>query len=211
MNGDGVKHFLLSWEGFWTAVTGAVVATIAFIKVIPEVLRILLTFKEGALYTLAIKETLTGMESRIIDLIGKLDDGQLNLLEVRRHMLDADPNSVYFQTDPAGKTEWVSKTWTVWTGLSTDDARGSGWENGVAPDELPRVQVNWGQAIDHQRNYQDVFHYINRLGERTRVEVKATAIRRKDGTILNYFGNARISGMSSPPKSAHFLPADPRA
>lgn len=211
MTGDGMKSFLLSWEGFWTAVTGAVVATITFIKLVPEVLRLLVTFRDGALYTLAIKETINGMKSEILERMGKLDDGQINQIEWRRHTLDADELAVYFQADAQGKTEWVTKTWTKWTGLDTDEAIGNGWENGIATEDLPRVMQNWQLAIQGKRDYQDSFSYMDRRGERTRVDVKATAIRRADGTILNYCGNARIAGTSILPKAAHFLPTDPHA
>lgn len=210
MTGDGVKHFLQSWQGLCTAIAGAVVATLGVLKIVPELYRILSTFKAGAIYTLEIKETVTGMERRICERLEKLDDGQINQIEWRRHTLDNDPNALYFQTDARGKTEWVTKTWTRWTGLDTGSARGSGWENGVDPVDLPRVLQNWQLAIDHQRDYQDTYCYIDRVGNRTRVEVKATAIRRADGTILNYCGNARIPNAAPNLTSTQFLPVERR-
>jgi PAS domain S-box-containing protein len=189
----GLKTFLQSWEGLCTAIAGAVASTIGLFHLLPRIYRVAMSFYEGALFTIEIRDKLAAVEARIVDRLNSLDDGQLNMIVVRRQMLDNDADVAYFETSPQGKTDWVSKTWTRWTGIENDDARGNGWENGIAPEDLARVLHNWQLAIDHQRDYVDRYSYFDRNGKRTQVETIARPIRRKDGTILNYFGSARVT------------------
>ncbi|MEP6671704.1 MAG: PAS domain-containing protein [Chthoniobacter sp.] len=189
--------FLTNWQEWCTTFAAAVAATFTALKLIPKIARVLKIFYEGALFMVDIKDNMNAIERRIIDRLSRLDDGQLNIIEGRRQMLNNDVHRVWFITDGKGKTEWVNDTWRKWTGIDPDDARGSGWENGIAPEDLHRVIQGWQMAIDHQRGYADAFSYIDREGRRTRVEVQASPIRRSDGTILNYFGNARLPGSPS--------------
>jgi len=186
------KAFFQSWEGLCTAIAGAIASTLGVFHLLPRIYKVLRNFYDGALFTIEIRDKLAEIKSEMVQRLDSLDDGQLNMIVVRRQMLDNDYEVAYFETSPTGKTLWVSKTWSQWTGLSENEARGNGWENGIAPEDLSRVLHNWQLAIDHQRDYVDRYSYVDRAGWRRSVETVARPIRRKDGTILNFFGSARI-------------------
>jgi len=183
---------------------GALTALIGILVLIPKLFRVLMSFYSGAKFTLEIKEHLENSRKemlleientrrQITEHLGRIDDGQLNLIEIRRHTLDADISCVWFVTDSHGQTEWTSDAWTKVTGMATEDARGSGWELGVAADELARVLTAWRLAVDHKRRYVDEFNLVHVInGRRTKVHVVANPIKRSDGTVLNYFGCARF-------------------
>ena len=49
--------------------------------------------------------------------------------------------------DERGNQLWSNRSWRHATGLEQADARGSGWENGIAPEDKSRVLSGWQQAI----------------------------------------------------------------
>ncbi|MEP6672356.1 MAG: PAS domain S-box protein [Chthoniobacter sp.] len=185
--------FLSSWQEWCGALSGALVATWGLLALIPKIFRETKKFYDGVVFLLEIRDQLT--EIRLT--ISNIDDGQLNIIESLWHGRDTDENTVWFQTDGKGQTQRISKTWTAWTGLPVDAARGRGWENAIAPEDQARAIQGWQLAIDHQRAYQDSFHYIDTLGRRILVIVAAAPIRQHDGTILNYFGSARKAGAAN--------------
>ncbi len=186
---------------------GCILAIGGLIALIPKLFRVMTSFYHGAVFTIEIRDHMRHMETRIIDRLSAIDDGQCNILEVRRQMLDADLSAAWFMTDAHGKTEWVNRTWSVWTGLSNHESRGNGWENAIAPEDRPRAMQGWQLAVDHQRSYSDTYHFIDRTGKRTLVDVIINPIRKKDGTVLDYFGSARIRGDKS--NDGQFAAAQP--
>jgi PAS domain S-box-containing protein len=170
----------------------------------PKLYRLLVSFYNGAKFNLEIRErfkelsdnnaaAIENARKEIVDKLTKLDDGQLNQIKIRQHTMDADDSRIWFITDETGRTTWVNDTWTHITGLSLDDTLGTGWELGVCPNDLPRVVNAWRLAVDHKRRYIDEYHLIDRHGHRTFIRVSASPICRSDGTLLNYFGGARIT------------------
>jgi PAS domain S-box-containing protein len=51
-----------------------------------------------------------------------------------------------FVADPKGKHTFLNRGWLEYTGLSPDQASGSGWEVAVHPDDLKRVTERWREA-----------------------------------------------------------------
>ena len=51
-----------------------------------------------------------------------------------------------FVTDPRGNRTFFNKGWLEYTGLSSEQASGSGWEKAVHPDDLKRVTERWRQS-----------------------------------------------------------------
>lgn len=181
-------------------------ASVAILLLMPRLFRVLMSFYHGAKFTLEIKEHLeasqkamlaqiTDTRQKILTHLSRIDDGQLNLIEARRHTLDADMNCIWFMTDAQGQTEWVSAAWTRITGMPVEDALGSGWELAVLPEDLARVLNAWRLSFEHKRRCVDEFTLVHNItGRRTKVQVTANPIKRPDGTVLNYYGCSRITG-----------------
>jgi PAS domain S-box-containing protein len=61
-----------------------------------------------------------------------------------------------FVADPKGNRTFLNKGWLEYTGLSSEQASGSGWEKAIHPDDLKRVTERWrasettGQPLDYE-------------------------------------------------------------
>ncbi|HEY1803926.1 MAG TPA: PAS domain S-box protein [Terracidiphilus sp.] len=61
-----------------------------------------------------------------------------------------------FIVGPDGNRTFLNMGWLEYTGLSSEEASGSGWENAVHPDDLKRVTERWreslttGQPLDYE-------------------------------------------------------------
>jgi PAS domain S-box-containing protein len=51
-----------------------------------------------------------------------------------------------FVSDPAGNRAFVNRAYLEYTGMSADQALGSGWEKAIYPDDLKRVRERWRTA-----------------------------------------------------------------
>jgi PAS domain S-box-containing protein len=61
-----------------------------------------------------------------------------------------------FVADPKGNRTFINRGWLEYTGLSSEQASGSGWEKAIHPDDLKRVTERWrasqttGQLLDYE-------------------------------------------------------------
>jgi PAS domain S-box-containing protein len=61
-----------------------------------------------------------------------------------------------FVADPNGSRTFLNRGWIDYTGLSSEQASGSGWEMAIHPDDLKRVTERWrdsqttGQPLDYE-------------------------------------------------------------
>ena len=86
--------------------------------------------------------------------------------QMRVHQLRAQENkfrdavetmpALAFVTDPNGNRTFLNRGWLEYTGLSLEQASGSGWEKAVHPDDLDRITERWlasrttGQPLDFE-------------------------------------------------------------
>ena len=61
-----------------------------------------------------------------------------------------------FVTDPDGQRTFLNRGWLEYTGLTLEQASGSGWEKAIHPDDFDRVTERWlasrttGQPLDYE-------------------------------------------------------------
>src|SRR3984893_6161331 len=69
--------------------------------------------------------------------------GEMNDSEDRyRTMIDAIP-AMAWSSLPDGSVEFLNRRWLDYTGLSFDEALGSGWNAAVHPDDLDPLTDRW--------------------------------------------------------------------
>ncbi len=73
--------------------------------------------------------------------------------ERARFILESVPLLVWTAT-PAGVPDSFNARWLAYTGRSLADTVGSGWANDLHPDDLPRTQQLWQQALAAGTTYQ---------------------------------------------------------
>ena len=89
---------------------------------------------------------------------------------------------------PDGSRTFVNRRWVEFTGLSVDQAPGSGWGAAVHPDDLNRVLEKWRKSVDsgEQLEYEARFHGAD--GRYRWFQVRALPLRDQRGKILRWYG-----------------------
>lgn len=183
-------------------ILACLVALGGILALIPKLFRLMMAFYDGAKFTLDIRDHMTEMKKEVVSRHGeiilaikRIDEGQRNIIVTHQQMLDCS-HMPWFITDGHGRYQWVNTRWKRLTGLETEQIRGHGWENGIHPDDRPRVILSWNTAVDHQRDHEENYRFINRAGVSSLpIRMVAHPIRNEAGTILNYIGHSLVDGM----------------
>ncbi|WP_425618968.1 PAS domain S-box protein [Anatilimnocola sp. NA78] len=93
-----------------------------------------------------------------------------------------------FQNDAKGACNFVNEHWTELTGLSSEESLGSGWQQAIHPDDLPRKMAKWLTCIQQQQDYRDEYRLIRKNGEVRYVITVARATKDSQGNIVGYIG-----------------------
>jgi PAS domain S-box-containing protein len=114
-----------------------------------------------------------------------------------RQMYDIQ-DAIVFETDGSGNFTYFNPAFSVVTGLSIEDALGSGWSHVIHPEDQARVFKSWADAHREDRPFTETFRLQNVLGS-TNVRVKAGASPLKDasGKSVGWVGAATLL---SPPE-----------
>ena len=91
-------------------------------------------------------------------------ESELRASEARfRTLADASPVGI-FQTDAAGRNVYLNAVGERLLGQSPEEARGSGWEGAIHPDDRERVLREWGDAVANEKVFQSEYRYLHRDG-----------------------------------------------
>jgi PAS domain S-box-containing protein len=63
-----------------------------------------------------------------------------------RLIIDAVPAQIWTES-PEGVVDYVNRRWIDYTGMTLEEAVGSGWNRMVHPDDLERVLTNWRKLV----------------------------------------------------------------
>lgn len=181
---------LHTWEGIVGSLATSIVTIWAALKLIPKLWDKLISLVQAVKMIVNVEIHLVAILKEMREGFLRLDRGQHNMIQTRRCIMDADERVAFFECDSHGKCVWTNKLWRQLTGLDSDEARGSGWERGIAENDRHRVLSDWQASLDHQRIYEDVVTYCDRLGHLTKVRVTANPIRDDQGNILSWHGHA---------------------
>lgn len=177
--GTGIAAVLTAAAALFVAIWNCWGAIIGGIRKIIRLIRFILDIDEH--------------HQEMLERLDGLDRGQLNMIETRAAIMDADERAAFFTCDSRGQAVWVSELWRNITGLSTEEAVGFGWESSIDEPDRPRVVQNWTMAVDHKRRYVDTVSYCHKIsGKVTRAKVVATPIRDNHGTVLSYIGVVKV-------------------
>src|SRR5258706_4601254 len=68
-------------------------------------------------------------------------------------LVDAIPQLVWTGR-PDGYVDYTNQRWRDYTGMTTEQAQGEGWLQRIHPDDRPRIQVSWRNAVQTGRPYE---------------------------------------------------------
>lgn len=185
-----LKNSLSLAQEWALLVVGAPVALWGVLVASRKLLKLMATAYEGGLFLIDVKEHIGAIRTEMQAGFAKIDRGQLHMIQSRRVLLDRETSSAFFECDPQGGCQWVSRQWKRMTGLDEDEARGNGWEMGIAADERAYIVAAWKEAIDRKRPFEQTVTYVNREGVRTAMKVFASPIIDEEtGDVLSFFGH----------------------
>jgi PAS domain S-box-containing protein len=90
---------------------------------------------------------------------------------------------------PDGSSTFVSRRWTEYTGLTAEDAAGSGWQAALHPEDLARHVEKWRTSVGTGQPFEDEARFRHGTdGEYRWFLVRAVPVRNEQGHIVKWYG-----------------------
>lgn len=111
-----------------------------------------------------------------------------------------------FQTDTSGRCTFANAHWCRLTGLSPEQALGSGWQTAIHADDLPAVQHAWEESMNSGQPFTLEYRYSIAEGVANWVLGSAAPLADEQGTITGHIGTAMdISERKASEEKLHAL------
>jgi len=101
-----------------------------------------------------------------------------------RHLFDTMP-AIAFIAQPDGFTEFQSRSWLEYSGLSAEASMGHGWKVALHPDDLDACETKWRAS---QQPFEDERRLRNAKGEYRWFLARLVPLRDEHGKILKWYG-----------------------
>ncbi|MBO0361150.1 PAS domain-containing protein [Hymenobacter sp. BT186] len=102
-------------------------------------------------------------------------------------MTNAIPHQVWTST-ARGDMDYYNQQWYAYTGSTFEQASGQGWQQFCHPDDLPRQQTQWAEAVREGRPYQVEARLRSQQGNYRWFLIRAQPFRNEQGKITKWFG-----------------------
>ena len=87
-----------------------------------------------------------------------------------------------------GRLFWYNQRWLDYTGGTSEEMDGWGWQKVHDPNELPRIVERWKRALDSGEAWEDTFPLRRHDGEMRRHLSRALPLKNDEGQVLLWFG-----------------------
>ena len=105
----------------------------------------------------------------------------------RSWLIDALPGLVW-TAQPDGSAEYVNLRWREYTGLSLEEALGSGWHSVIFPGDLEFILDRWSAMLEGGKPVDAEARLRRHDGEYRRFLLRAAPIRDETGNIVRWCG-----------------------
>src|ERR1700731_3062971 len=89
---------------------------------------------------------------------------------------------------PDGSAEFFNQRWLDYTGLSAEQALGSGWQVAIHPDELPRILETFREALNSVKPYEVEGGFRRFDGEFRWFLFRGSPLRDRSGKVAKWYG-----------------------
>jgi PAS domain S-box-containing protein len=110
-----------------------------------------------------------------------------DLYDQLRVVLDMAPAPMWL-ANPDGAVVHLNQHWLYYTGLSQEDALGSGWTGGIHLEDLTRVKESWRALVDSGAPGEVEARWQRADGEYRRFLLRVAPIREASGTVAGWCG-----------------------
>jgi PAS domain S-box-containing protein len=105
-----------------------------------------------------------------------------------RDAIESVPAMVFIAL-PGPSNVFASRGWREYTGLSSEDTAGSGWQSAVHPEDMERYMEKWRVCSATGEPFEDEARFRRAAdGEHRWFLVRATSLRDEHGNILKWYG-----------------------
>ena len=113
---------------------------------------------------------------------------QLRLREARFQETVETMPAMAFIALPNGSRTFCNRRWEEYTGLTSDQVSGSGWQTVVHPDDLPRVLTKWRTALSTGTPFEYEVRLRGENGEYRWFFTRVVPLRDGSGQITKWYG-----------------------
>lgn len=128
---------------------------------------------------------------RIEKNVDKVKDRQTAINAYIRTSFNTNSKPI-FECDPRGHLIYMNKAFLEMAQFRESDLLDMGWVNLISPSCRDRVQELWFEAVNDQRNFDEIIEYQKPDGERYAVHVQAYIIRSGSSRNLGYIGEVTV-------------------
>src|SRR6266404_3457170 len=104
-----------------------------------------------------------------------------------RLVVDTIP-TLAWSADPDGSADFFNQRWLDYTGLSAEQAFGSGWEVAIHPDDLSRILETFRQALNSLKPYEVEGRFRRFDGEFRWFLFRGSPLRDRSGKVAKWYG-----------------------
>src|SRR6267143_768473 len=104
-----------------------------------------------------------------------------------RLVVDTIP-TLAWSADPDGFADFFNQRWLDYTGLSAEQALGSGWEVAIHPDDLSRILETFRQALNSVKPYEVEGRFRRFDGEFRWFLFRGSPLRDRSGKVAKWYG-----------------------
>lgn len=97
------------------------------------------------------------------------------------------PTGIYL-TNSSGEYSYVNARWCEMSGLTSEEALGMGWVNGIHPDDRQLAFENWNKMLEGKELLGNEFRFQNKEGKITWIYELGTSKTDTKGDITGYIG-----------------------
>jgi PAS domain S-box-containing protein len=97
------------------------------------------------------------------------------------------PVGIYY-TDPKGNCQYINEKACEITGLTKDNALGSGWGQSLHPDDRGKVINHWVNSFQNTQIFEMEYRFLKPDGDIRWVAGRALEMRDGEGVLLGYVG-----------------------
>ena len=104
-----------------------------------------------------------------------------------RLVVDTIP-TLAWSADPDGSADFFNQRWLDYTGLSAEQALGSGWQVAIHPDDLPRILETFREALNSVKPYEVEGRFRRFDGEFRWFLFRASPLCDESGKVVKWYG-----------------------
>jgi PAS domain S-box-containing protein len=101
-----------------------------------------------------------------------------------------------FLTDLKGEYYFVNRNWCAVSGLTAQQAKDTGWQRALHPEDRHRVLTEWRAAVQQGLPFSSEFRFLQPNGTVTWLQGSAAELRNSHDSVVGYIGTiSNITGL----------------